>query len=99
MKINNQYTSYFDSYHSQVGHDNVEKETSPTMKKETVEVDLSKTSKKLRFNNQLEDTEKTNRIAEIKQTIKDGTYKVSAEEIADKMSDTLKGQKESYGDK
>lgn len=99
MKINNQYTSYFDSYHSPVGHDNVGKEISLTTKKETVEVDLSKTSKKLRFNNQLEDTDNSNRISEIKQAIKEGTYKVSAEEIADKMSDTLKGQKESYGDK
>lgn len=99
MKINNQYTSYFESFQPHLGNDLIEKDNGLTMKKESVEVDLSKTSKKMRLNDQAENIKSSKKVAEIKKALKEGTYKVSSEKIASKMSEMLKEQKESYGNK
>ncbi|MEG0254338.1 MAG: flagellar biosynthesis anti-sigma factor FlgM [Vagococcus sp.] len=97
MKINNQYTSYFESFQPNSGHDMIEKDNGLTMKKDSVEVDLSKASKKMRLNNQVDNAESSKRVAEIKKAISEGTYEVSSETITNKMSELLKEQKDYYG--
>ena len=90
MKINNQYTSYRDAYQAQSSTEAATKEKT-TQKKESVEVNLSNTSKQIRLSDEVEDMDYSQKIADIKKAINEGTYKVSASEIADKMFDQIKG--------
>lgn len=92
MKVNNQYTSYFESYHSQSNQYSKENEYPTTTNKESVEIDLSSTSKQIRLNTEVDDSNNSKRVEEIKQAVKEGTYKVSVKEIADKMLEMFKGQ-------
>ncbi|MGF2054359.1 flagellar biosynthesis anti-sigma factor FlgM [Vagococcus fluvialis] len=94
MKVNNQYTSYFESYHSQLNQYSKENEYPTTTKKESVEINLSRTSKQIRLNTEVDDSNNSKRVEEIKQAVKDGTYKVSAKEIANKMLEMFKGQED-----
>jgi flagellar biosynthesis anti-sigma factor FlgM len=55
---------------------------------------LSRTSKQIRLNTEVDDSNNSKRVEEIKQAVKDGTYKVSAKEIANKMLEMFKGQED-----
>lgn len=90
MKINNQYSAYRDAYQSQVNQETAGKEKA-TVKKESVEINLSSTSKQIRLSDQVEDLDNSKKLANIKQAIKEGSYKVSSEKLANKMFDNLKG--------
>lgn len=90
MKINNQYSSYRDAYQTQMNQEQTIKDKS-VIKKEPVQIDLSTTSQKIRFSDEVADIDQSQKIANIKKAISEGTYDVSAKQIADKMFDQLKG--------
>lgn len=91
MKINNQYNKYGDTYNSQKTNENREK-IKKSSSNECVEINLSNTSQKLRMEHHVTEIDNSQKIQDIKKAIKDGTYNVSSEEIADKIFMTLKGQ-------
>lgn len=90
MKINNQYSSYRDAYQTQMNQEQTIKDKS-VIKKEPVQIDLSTTSQKIRFSDEVADIDQSQKIANIKKAISEGTYDVSAKQIANKMFDQLKG--------
>ncbi|MEG2254664.1 MAG: flagellar biosynthesis anti-sigma factor FlgM, partial [Vagococcus sp.] len=59
--------------------------------KEPVQIDLSTTSQQIRFSDEVADIDQSQKIANIKKAISEGTYDVSAKQIANKMFDQLKG--------
>ncbi|MBO0476951.1 flagellar biosynthesis anti-sigma factor FlgM [Vagococcus sp. DIV0080] len=90
MKINNQYSSYRDAYQTQMNQEQTVKDKS-VIKKEPVQIDLSTTSQQIRFSDEVVDIDQSQKIANIKKAISEGTYDVSAKQIANKMFDQLKG--------
>lgn len=90
MKINNQYSSYRDAYQTQMNQEQTVKDKS-VIKKEPVQIDLSTTSQQIRFSDEVADIDQSQKIANIKKAISEGTYDVSAKQIANKMFDQLKG--------
>ncbi len=90
MKINNQYSSYRDAYQTQMNQEQTIKDKS-VIKKEPVQIDLSTTSQKIRLSDEVADIDQSQKIANIKKAISEGTYDVSAKQIANKMFDQLKG--------
>ena len=89
MKIGNEYNPYLEQQHH-TGHIHDVKEVT-SQKTESVKVDLSTTSQQIR-SKELGAT-KNERVAEIKQAIKQGSYTVSSEELSNKLFDTLKQQR------
>lgn len=82
MKIERGYAEYSDKA---IKRDAVkqEKPTAPQTEK-TVDVQLSETAQAIQKSaNQI--ASRSERVAELKRAIKEGTYQVSAETIADKM--------------
>lgn len=89
MKIGNEYNPYLEStQHISHIHD-VREVTS--QKAESVKLDISTTSQHIR-SKELGETP-NERVAEIKQAIKEGTYKVSTEDLTNKLFDTLNQQR------
>ncbi|WP_314061202.1 flagellar biosynthesis anti-sigma factor FlgM [uncultured Vagococcus sp.] len=89
MKIGNEYNPYLDHHQSVSHHHDVKEVTS--QKADSVKFDISATSQHIR-SKELGET-KNERVAEIKQAINQGSYKVSTEELSNKLFDTLKQQR------
>lgn len=89
MKIGNEYHPYLD-HHQPVSQTHDVKEVT-SQKAESVKFDISTTSQHIR-SKELGET-KNERVAEIKQAIDQGAYKVSTEELSSKLFDTLKQQR------
>ena len=91
MKINNQYSSYRETYHSQASSEATDKDK-VVSKKESVEINLSSASQQIRLTDQVKEIDNSQKIADIKKAIEEGTYEVSSKELADKMFTNLKGR-------
>lgn len=89
MKIGNEYNPYIE-HHQHASHSHDVKEVT-SQKAESVKLDISTTSQHIR-SKELAET-KNERVAEIKQAIKYGSYKVSPEDLSNKLFDTLKQQR------
>lgn len=92
MKINNIHGKYLDTNVYKVRD---EKEKIAAMRKENVvNIEISSSAKKLAEKiNQSEDKAFSDRIDKIRQSVLAGTYKVSSEDIADKILHMIEDQK------
>lgn len=92
MKINKIYTQLINKNIYNSKDERIDK--IHTKDKSYVNVEISKTAKELSMKmEQLEDENISERVEEIRKSILDGSYKVSPEDIADKILDTINKQK------
>ena len=88
MKISNEYHRYQDLSSKQANH--ISNQSAATTSKSTsVEVALSDTSKQLRAGEIKSAEAGSDKVAELKKAIQNGTYKVSAEQLATKMMESF----------
>lgn len=95
MKIEGfQNNSYNDQINRLKAEQNQTKQVKQLKNSKALDVSLSEKTQEIRKNSQSEAGLDPERVASLKQAIKDGSYKVSAENIASKMMaefDTKKG--------
>ncbi len=92
MKINKIYTQFIDKNIYNAKDENKKKINSDN--KSYVNVEISKSAKELAKRlEQLEDTNISERVEKIRKSILNGTYKVSSEDIANKILDSINKQK------
>ena len=92
MKINKIYTQFIDKNIYNTRDEN-KKKIDPD-NKSYVNVEISKSAKELANRlEQLEDTNISERVEKIRKSILNGTYKVSSEDIANKILDNIDKQK------
>ncbi|MHC5269572.1 flagellar biosynthesis anti-sigma factor FlgM [Enterococcus sp. LJL98] len=84
MKINQNYGKYQKEMYPQVPNHELAKAKATEKHSDTPTVKLSETAQKIRQTNTNE-TKNAQKIAEIKKAIQEGTYQVSAKEIAENM--------------
>lgn len=92
MKISKIYTQFIDKNKYNTVDDNKRKIDSNN--KSSVNIEISKSAKDLvKTMEQLEDTNISERVEKIRKSFLDGTYKVSSDDIADKILDHIDKQK------
>lgn len=92
MKINKIYTQFIDKNIYNTKDENKKKIDSNS--KSYVNVEISKSAKELAKRlEQLEDTHISERVEKIRKSVIDGTYKVSSEDIANKILDNIYNQR------
>lgn len=92
MKISKIYTQFIDKNKYNTVDDNKRKIDSNN--KSSVNIEISKSAKDLvKTMEQLEDTNISERVERIRKSFLDGTYKVSSDDIADKILDHIDKQK------
>lgn len=89
MKINRSYGNYEKELYPQAKNVETAKPKATQVTGESPTIKLSDTAQKIRQTNTAE-TKNAEKIAEIKKAIQEGTYKVSAKEIADSMWQGMK---------
>lgn len=96
MKINNNYdiqNKYLESYRQKQEE---EKKVKIEKQGKDVEVEISETTKKLVNElNKSKEGQFSERVEEIRKSVLEGTYKVSTDQIADKIMTAIEKQRES----
>ena len=88
MKITNDYNRYQELTPKQSTHVS-NSNASATPKKNSVEVALSNTSQQLRAADTSTTEVSSDRVAELKKAIQNGTYKVSVDDLTAKMMESF----------